>query len=146
EKWKPTTRETADHSLPFCVAAALVDGAVTLDSFDDAHLANKDILELVSRTEVRADPDLDEGYPEGIPNRVTVHLAGGPVLQKEVSYPRGHARNPMTDSEVEAKFRTLAAPVLPAARIDEIARRVMRLEEETGVRPLLELLKVDAEK
>ena len=47
-------------------------------------------------------------YPDGIPNRVTVKLTSGESFTREVTYPRGHAGNPMTDEEVETKFHALA--------------------------------------
>jgi 2-methylcitrate dehydratase len=142
EKWRPTTRETADHSLPYCVAVALVDGKVTLDSFDDAHLRDENLLSLVKRIEVKASAELNAKYPDGIPNLVRLHLRGGDVLEKEVTYPRGHAHNPMTDAEVEAKFRSLAEPLLPEPRIAEILDRCWNLDRQDEVTTLLSLLHV----
>ncbi|HLJ57226.1 MAG TPA: MmgE/PrpD family protein [Chthonomonadaceae bacterium] len=142
EKWRPTTRETADHSLPYCVAVALREGRVTLDSFDDAHLRDEALLSLVARTEVRANAELNAKYPEGIPNLVRVHLAGGAPVEKEVTFPRGHARNPMNDAEVEAKFRALAEPLLVPAAVTEIIERCWNLERESDIGGLLGLLAV----
>ena len=74
EKWRPRTRETADHSLPYCTAVALVDGAITAEQFTESRLADPALLDLVARTTVVEDPALTAGYPHGIPNRVTVTL------------------------------------------------------------------------
>src|SRR5207237_517877 len=74
EKWRPKTRETADHSLPYCTAVALVDGAITAAQFTPARLSDPALLDLVARTTVTEDPALTAGYPAGIPNRVTVTL------------------------------------------------------------------------
>lgn len=142
EKWRPTTRETADHSLPYCIAVALMDGQVTLDSFDAAHLGNEALMALIQRIEVRADAELNRRYPEGIPNRLRVHLRDGTVLEKEVTYPRGHARNPMTDVEVENKFRALAEGVLPPERVAEVLDRCWHLERQSEVGTLMRLLAV----
>jgi len=139
EKWRPTTRETADHSLPYCVAVALREGDVTLDSFDDAHLRDEESLDLVARVEVKHDPALDPGYPEGIPNRLTVRTADGGSHTCEVSFPRGHAKNPMTDEEVVKKFRSMADRVLTERAALEIIDRCMGLERESDVRALLAL-------
>src|SRR6202041_244454 len=87
EKWRPTTRETADHSLPYCTAVALIEGKVTLESFDDAHLKNEKLLALVQNIEVKANAELNKKYPEGIPNLVRIHLKGGGTLEKEVTFP-----------------------------------------------------------
>ncbi len=137
EKWNPTTRETADHSLPYCVAVALLDGRVTLDSFDEAHLKNETLRALLQKTEVKANAELNRKYPEGIPNRVRIQLRSGETLEKEVTFPRGHARNPMTDAEVEQKFRALAEPLLSAANIATILDRCWNLEAQTEIRPLI---------
>src|SRR6185295_8539316 len=88
EKWRPKTRETADHSLPYCAAVALTDGDVTLESFSDARLR---------------DASLTARYPRGIPNRLVVTLEDGRQLTAENEFPRGHDQNPMTDAEVETK-------------------------------------------
>jgi 2-methylcitrate dehydratase len=142
EKWRPTTRETADHSLPYCVAVALVDGKVTLASFDDDHLRDEALLGLVQKIEVKANPTLDMKYPDGIPNLIRIHTKDGRVLEHEVTYPRGHAGNPMTDAEVESKFRALAEPLLGASRISEILDRCWKLDEQSNIGELLALFEV----
>ena len=144
EKWRPTTRETADHSLPYCVAVTLVDGKVTLDSFDDAHLSNESLLGLVQRIQVKANADLNAKYPEGIPNLVRIHLRDGRSLEQEVTFPRGHARNPMTDAEVESKFRSMAEPLLPEPAIVEALDRCWNLDKQTDIGELLRLFEVKA--
>jgi len=142
EKWRPTTRETADHSLPYCVAVALVDGAVTLSSFDDAHLGNEALIGLVQKIEVKANAELDKKYPDGIPNLIRIQTTDGRTLEHEVTYPRGHAGNPMTDAEVEAKFRSMAGPTLAESTIVEALDRCWKLEEQTDIGELLRLFEV----
>ncbi|WP_395141929.1 MmgE/PrpD family protein [Armatimonas sp.] len=139
EKWRPTTRETADHSLPYCVAVALQDGDVTLDSFDAAHLGNEALLDFIQNITVVGDAALNPRYPEGIPNRLTVTLKDGTQHVCEVTFPRGHARNPMSDSEVVHKFRSMARIYFPEDRLAEMVRRCLALENEASVTPLLEL-------
>ncbi|MCH8998073.1 MAG: MmgE/PrpD family protein, partial [Proteobacteria bacterium] len=68
EKWCPKTRETADHSLPYCTAVALTDGDVTLDSFSEERLQDASLLELVARIKIHRDAGLTARYPRGIPN------------------------------------------------------------------------------
>ncbi|CEK19048.1 uncharacterized protein involved in propionate catabolism [Chthonomonas calidirosea] len=142
-KWHPTTRETADHSLPYCVAVALKEGRVTLDSFDAAHLNDPVLRELTQKIAVEVDSALDARYPEGIPNRLRIRLRNGQVLEKEVTFPKGHARNPLTDEEIEEKFRRLAAPVLSEERIAMVLKRCWNLENETDLSGLLALLTVE---
>ena len=142
EKWRPTTRETADHSLPYCVAVALKDGKVTLASFDEAHLRDKLLMALVQKIEVKANTELNAKYPEGIPNLIRIKKKDGKTLMKEVTFPRGHARNPMTDEEVVTKFRSLADPMLSPSKIDEILDRCWNLDRQAEIGPLLRLFTI----
>ncbi len=106
ERWDPKTRETADHSLQYIVVAALLDGEVTQRTFDSERIRDPRTLDILqNRTTVREDLELTAGYPEGIPNRITVTTTSGDKRVREVRSPRGHARNPMTDEEVVAKYK-----------------------------------------
>ena len=84
EKWRPKTRETADHSLPYCTAVALLDGDVTMASFDDDKLADATVLDLVAKIKLHRDAEIDKRYPAGIPNRLTVTMEDGKQHVKEV--------------------------------------------------------------
>jgi 2-methylcitrate dehydratase len=139
EKWRPRTRETADHSLPYCTCVAITDGDVSAGQFDEAHLRNADLAALVARTKVHRDAALTKRYPAGIPNRLVIKTGDGRTITREVEFPRGHARNPMTDAEVEAKFRRLADGVIDKQQQDELLRRLWTLEEETDVGGLVRL-------
>jgi 2-methylcitrate dehydratase len=140
EKWQPKTRETADHSLPYCTAVALADGAVTLAQFDPQRFTDPALLQLVAKVQVHRDAALSARYPRGIPNRVTVTLADGRRLVREVEFPRGHARNPMTDGEVEHKFRTLVEPRYGKERADRILAACWGLENVQNVGEVLQLV------
>ncbi len=107
EKWRPATKETADHSLPFLVSAALIDGNVNLATYSE-RMDDPDLKELIKKVSVVKDPELDRLYPEAVPNRVEVRLSSGKILSSEVIYPRGHPKNPMTEKEIEDKFKYLS--------------------------------------
>lgn len=139
EKWEPKTRETADHSLPYCTAAALHDGDVYLETFDDEHFTDPKLVAFTGKVKIRHDATLDSRYPHGIPNRITVTLTDGRTLVREVEFPRGHAGNPMTDAEVEAKFRRVAEPRYGKAKADEVLARCWDLEKLTSVTELIAL-------
>lgn len=136
EKLRPTSRETADHSLFYCCAAALVDGDVTLATFDEHRLTDPKLLDLIDRTKIVEDPKLNEGYPEGIPNDITISCADGTKLNKRVDFPRGHARNPMTDEEVVAKFRRMAHGVVSDKTAESILDFAWKLDKLTDIMPL----------
>jgi len=137
EKWRPKTRETADHSLPYCTAVALIDGDVTLDSFSDTKLRDESILGLVAKTRILRDADLTARYPRGIPNRLVVTLTDGKQLVAENEFPRGHDQNPMTDEEVEAKFRRLAKGRLDEARANRVLELCRKLDQLPTINELM---------
>lgn len=136
EKWRPKTRETADHSLPYCTAVALLDGDVTLDSFSPQRLSDPVVLDLTSRIRVLRDPELTKRYPHGIPNRLVATLADGRQMTAENEFPRGHDQNPMTDGEVMEKFRKLANGVLSAAAQDRVLNLCWQLPQLGSVADL----------
>ncbi len=142
EKWRPTHRETADHSLPYLVAVTLADGELTERQFTAERLADPVLSALVQRVKVERHEELSARYPEATGNIVTVHLRGGRALSERVDYPRGHARNPLTDAEVETKFHALADPRLGRKRADAVLAWLWRLEEASdsaALMPLVEL-------
>ncbi len=139
EAWAPRTRETADHSLPYCTAAALYDGDVYLETFDEPHFTDPARVAFTAKVKVHHDTTLDPRYPAGIPNRIVLTLADGRTLAKEVSFPRGHAGNPMTDAEVEAKFRRAVEPRYGKPRADAILARCWDFENLTSVTDLIRL-------
>jgi 2-methylcitrate dehydratase len=136
EKLRPTSRETADHSMFYCCAAALVDGDVTLATFDEHRLTDPKLLDLIDRTKIVEDAELNKGYPKGIPNDITITCADGTKVNKRVDFPRGHAGNPMTDDEVVAKFRRMAAGVVSDKTAAEILDRAWQLDTMRDVAPL----------
>ncbi|HEX9123303.1 MAG TPA: MmgE/PrpD family protein [Actinomycetota bacterium] len=141
EKWDPTTRETADHSIQYIVCAALQDGEVTRRTFELDRIRRSDTLELLrERTTVEEDPQLTQGYPEGIPNRITVITADGATHVREVRFPLGHARNPMSDEDVVAKFRANVAERWSPERAERVADLVWSLPEEPDLAPLCDAL------
>jgi 2-methylcitrate dehydratase len=127
-KWAPKTKETADHSLPYMTAAALLYGKVDNESYTDKRLKDPAVLALMKKTEVKEDPALTRLYPKrGMANRVTV-VAVGRRITREVVVPRGHPSNPMTEEEMESKFNALAGRRLGARGAKEAIRIVRRLE------------------
>lgn len=140
EKYRPKTRETADHSMPYCVAVALIEGDVGLNSFDDAHLANAPLIELTNKVKLHRDASANARYPKGIPNKLTVTMKNGQTFVKEVEFPRGHAYNPMTDAEVEAKFRKVVEPHYGVDAATAVLNRCWKLDQETNVTGLIKTL------
>ena len=142
EKWAPRTRETADHSLPYIVAAALVDGTVTKESFSDERLRDPRLAELLGKTTLSEDDALTEGYPLGIPNRLRITTAAGRSAERTVSYPRGHAMNPMTDEELVSKFLENVADRWPERKAQDVVDLVWDLEGQPDLEGLMEAIRL----
>lgn len=139
QAWAPKTRETADHSLPYCTAAALYDGDVYMETFDDKRISDADLIAFTSKIKIHHDTNLDHRYPQGIPNRITLTMNDGKTFVKEVEFPRGHAGNPMTDEEVEAKFRRAVEPKYGAVKVKQMLAKCWDLEHLTNVTDLIRL-------
>ena len=133
EKWRPKTRETADHSLPFVVAAALVDGTVNLGTFV-GKLEDARIMALAEKVRVTVDDSLDRLYPEAVPNRVEVTLSSGRRVSKEVIYPKGHPKDPLTDIEVEEKFRSLSGWLFSGESMDRALGALWNIEKAADIK------------
>ena len=132
EKWRPTTRETADHSLPYVVALALLEGDVTAAGIE-GHLHDPRLRAIADRLKVEVDPACAAAWPQAAMTRLTALLADGGERTVEVRHHRGHAKNPLTDQELEAKFLGLVP------RGKDLLRRLWRLEEEGDLSALITL-------
>lgn len=139
-RWAPATRETADHSLPYCVAVALLDGEVTQASFSDTRLRDPVVKQLMDKVEVVEDPALSAQYPEGAPGRVTITMRSGETHEATVRYPRGHEKNPMTDAEIERKFAELCAERLEAGQRSKLLATLWKLDLVEDVRTVTALI------
>jgi 2-methylcitrate dehydratase len=145
QKWDPKTRETADHSLQYIVVAALEDGEVTQGTFDLERIRRPDTLHrLQHEVSLDEDPELSAGYPEGIPNRIVVTTRDGAQHDRLVRYPRGHAKNPMTDDEVTQKYLDNVAGRWPDAKAKRVADLVWSLDAAASVDPLVTALGEEA--
>jgi 2-methylcitrate dehydratase len=141
EKWRPQSRETADHSLPFCIAAALLDGDITVESFESKRFLDPDVVDLMSKIELREDPELTKQYPEVWNCRMTA-VTPSEKQQVHVTYPKGHPKSPFTDHEVEEKFFKLSEPVLGRERCRAFLDYAWRLEQSRDIGEIFALLAV----
>src|SRR6266481_3638683 len=137
EKWRPKTRETADHSLTYITAIALIDGEVTEKQFQPQRFKDPEVWNFLENVKVERNAELSALYPGAVANVVHVDLADGRRLTKRVDYPLGHAKNPLKDSEVEGKFRALVEPKLGSERAQKIVDLVWKLDEAKNVDGLM---------
>jgi 2-methylcitrate dehydratase len=142
EKWKPETRETADHSLPYITAIALIDDEVTEQQFQPARFTDPKIWKFLENVKVERNAELSAMYPDAVANIVHVDLADGTRLTKRVDYPLGHAKNRLEDFEVEKKFLSLVEPTFNRDHAAKIIDHVWGLDEHKDVHHLMKLLRV----
>jgi 2-methylcitrate dehydratase len=143
EKWRPSTKETADHSLPYIVGMALLEGKVDNSTYSNDNLRDPEILNFVKKVRVREDKKLTALYPaRGMPNRVTVELSTGGMESSEVAVPRGHPANPMTKEEVESKFYGLTRRRLGKEAASTVLGRLWDLERVEDVGELVRLCRI----
>lgn len=143
EKWNPKTKETADHSLPYIVGMALLEGKIDNSTYSSRKIRDRRNLDFLKKITVKEDSRLTALYPkEGMGNRVTVRLGSGATVTQEEIIPRGHPRNPMSDQEVEAKFRRLVRGKLSAGATARALKTLWNLDEVDDSGELLRLLRV----
>jgi 2-methylcitrate dehydratase len=142
-KYDPRSKETADHSLPYVLAAALVDRQVTPRQFEPDRIMDGRIRAQLPKVEVVADPEIEAVFPRLQRVVVTLTLVDGRELTKRLDYPKGDPRNPLSDREVEEKFDALAAPVLSPERRQRLKDAVWELNGLDSVTDLMALTASD---
>jgi 2-methylcitrate dehydratase len=140
EKWDPKTRETADHSMPYLVATAFQDGAVTPATFAPSRVRDPALRPLIKKLTVIEEPEFTRRYPAESCTRIEVTTKDGRRLAAETSHPKGHYRNPLTDEEVESKFRGLASGALGVEGCDRVLAEVWDLKNAATLDRLFESL------
>ncbi len=142
EKWHPKTRETADHSLPFCVAAALADGKITPQSFSHRRLKDPILLDLMQKIRVEEIKDFSGRYPEAMSTKIDVHMIDGKTFTAQVDHPRGHPRRPLSDHELEIKFHELTSRKISRKARTKLIQTVWELDHLKDVNALVAALPV----
>lgn len=142
-KYKPQTKETADHSLPYVVAVAVVQGHVLPKSFNDEAIQDPRIWELLPKIKVVADPEIDSLFPQVKRARVTITTKDGNADTHQTDFAKGAPEDPLTNDELEAKFRANLEGQVTAERMEEILRSTWSLENEEDVSDYVSLLIAD---
>jgi 2-methylcitrate dehydratase len=142
EKWRPQTRETADHSMPYTTAVALTYGTVTQDHFEDRYILDPRLLELTGKVKVERSQEADRRAPEAMLCYLDVVTRSGETYSAEVPYHKGHYKNPMTDAEVEEKFRSLAQDLLAPHQTDALLDLLWHLEDVADIGEVIRLTRI----
>lgn len=135
--YEPRGVMAAQANLRYAIAALLVDGELTVTSYDEDAIRRPAVLRLVEDVDVTVDPRIDE---DAFGARVVVEPHRGSTVTRAVDQPRGYPQNPMAETDLREKFRRQAGATLPASRVEAIEACVLELDEHTDVRELARLL------
>ena len=139
-KYQPTTKETADHSLPYCIAVAVAKGNVLPSDFAEQALKDPFVWELLPKIKVVADPEIDALFPKVKRAIVTVTTKDGQRFTKQEDFAKGRAERPLSDEELIGKFRANAQGVMTDSQLDEIVQTTFGLEDVAAVGDYMRLL------
>jgi 2-methylcitrate dehydratase len=142
-KYDPHTKETADHSLPYVIAAAIAERQVTPLQFTQEKIMDPAIRAQLNKIVVTADPEIEKRFPALQRVVVTITTTDNREFSKQLDYPKGDPRNPLTDKEVEEKFEALAGPVMTADACRKAVDAIWSLEKQSNVTELMKLFRAD---
>jgi 2-methylcitrate dehydratase len=137
DKWRPQTHETADHSIPYAASLVLMYGRIEPEYYEDPYLHDQRLLDLVNRVKCMPSDEADRSEHEFNLCELEIVLKSGERNTVRVEYHRGHFKNPMTDGEMEEKFRSMAQKHLSAHRVDSLLRQLWALESVPKVGELI---------
>ena len=141
-KYDPQTKETADHSLPYCLAAVAADGGVYPNSFEEEKLFDPRIRTLLKKIKVVANAEIDALFPGTKRAIATITTNDGRTFTKTVDHAKGSPANPMSDDELIAKFRANASGVMDKAAQDKVIAATMDFEKQKDLAAYMQLLVV----
>jgi 2-methylcitrate dehydratase len=142
DKWRPQTHETADHSIPYAAGLVLLYGRIDPEFYENPYLHDRRLLDLVSRVKCLPSDEADRTENEFNLCELEVVLKSGARKTVRVEYHRGHFKNPMTDGEMEEKFRLMAQKHLSADRVDTLLRLLWNIESEPQVSAVIAATRV----
>ena len=142
-KYEPRTKETADHSLPYCVAVAVTKGNVLPSDFEEEALADPFVWETLPKVKVVADPEIDRLFPGVKRAIVTITTKDGQSHTVQEDHAKGRAENPLTDEELIAKFRANASNAMTDGAMDRIVDATFALDEIDHIQEYMKLLARD---
>jgi len=139
-KYRPTTKETADHSLPYCIAVAIAKGNVLPSDFEEESLKDPLAWKLLPKIKVVANPKIDALFPKVKRAIVTITTNDGRSYRKQEDHAKGEPERPLSDEELLAKFRANAQDSIPERQQEELIQATLALEKFSNIRDYMPLL------
>ncbi|RLD09735.1 MmgE/PrpD family protein, partial [candidate division KSB1 bacterium] len=140
-KYDPQTRETADHSLPYCISVCIVDGTVTPASFTKEKIFDPEIRSFLPKIKVVAKPEFEKSFPKLKQASAEIRTKDGKTHSITLDYPLGDYREPMDRQTLLKKFDSMVLPVVGKERRDAIVEAIDHLEEIEDMAEFMQLLK-----
>ncbi|MEQ1772673.1 MAG: MmgE/PrpD family protein [Burkholderiales bacterium] len=140
EKWNPQTRETADHSMPYLLALGLIDGRITANSFDIERLHDPAVRDLMNRIKIAENTDFTSQFPGKLMTQIEVVTKSGQRIVESAQYPKGHAKNPMSDDDVNSKFSAVCEGLMDTARRDALLKTLWGIDQVADLNGMFDLL------
>jgi len=139
-KYDPQTRETADHSLPYCISACIVDGTVTPASFSKEKIFDPQIRSYLPKIKVLANPEFEKTFPALKQAAAEIQATDGRKYKIQLDYPLGDYREPMDEETLLKKFDAMALPVTGREKRDRIVDALLNLENQNDLVDFMKLL------
>jgi len=141
--WKPETRESADHSIPFTIAMALMHGELSIEHYERERFKDADVRDLMRKIEVRLGEESEKAWPDIPLSELRVRLHDGIEHAARVSFHLGHFKCPMSDAQQESKFKALAAGCgMRPQQAESLIAALRRLETHESLSEILSLCTV----
>ena len=131
-KYRPESRETADHSLPYCLAAAMVDKKITTESFSDEKLNDPRIYEVIDKIKGEPSIEFEKMFPAKQPSKVIITIKDGKQYSEYLEYPKGDPREPMTMEDLKNKFNSLASNKFSDSELLELKELIFNCDEHSA--------------
>ncbi len=132
-KYQPTTKETADHSLPYCIAVAVAKGNVLPSDFEEEALKDPFVWELLPKIKVVADPEIDALFPKVKRAIVSITTADGVTYSKQEDHAKGRAERPLSDAELVDKFTANAQHALHEDHLKQVVEETLNVERAASI-------------
>ncbi len=138
-KYSPTTKETADHSLPYCIAVAVAKGSVLPSDFEEEALHDPLVRELIRKIKVVSNPEIDALFPR-VKRAVCTIMTEDRKYRRQEDFAKGSAGYPMTDAELVSKFKANSSRQLSENRMKEVVDATFSIERFTDIEEYVKLL------
>jgi 2-methylcitrate dehydratase len=141
-KYKPTTKETADHSLPYCIAVAVAKGNVLPSDFEEDILRDSFVWSLLDKIKVIANPEIDALFPKIKRAIVTIKTSKG-EYKKQEDFAKGQPERPLSEEELISKFKANSEKKMSPSRMENIIKATQELENIDEIGEYMKLLVSD---